>query len=89
MLLLQYKAVVKVMTRTNVTLTKSRKQDFSTDGLIQDLNRLLKFKDDQQQDANSFPETRQPVAMASLAAAIKYLELITDNCNFGRSVVNH
>lgn len=85
-ILLQYKALRKVMDRTNITVTKLKKSEFITDGLIQDLNRLLKFKESQQQDANAFPETRKTVAMTSLAAAIKYSALLSDNTNFGRSV---
>ncbi|CAB3254772.1 unnamed protein product [Arctia plantaginis] len=79
-----YKALKKVMERTNVTVTKLKKNDFSTEGLIQDLNRLLKFKENQQQDANAFPETRKEVAMSSLAAAIKYSSLLNDSTNFAR-----
>ncbi|XP_075975314.1 DNA mismatch repair protein spel1 [Anticarsia gemmatalis] len=79
-----YKALKKVMERTNVTVTKLKKSEFSTEGLIQDLNRLLKFKENQQQDANAFPETRKEVAMTSLAAAIKYAALLNDSTNFGR-----
>ncbi|GBP45950.1 DNA mismatch repair protein Msh2 [Eumeta japonica] len=79
-----YKAVKKVMERANITVTKCKKADFSTEGIIQDLNRLLKFKDDQQKDANVFPETRMEVAMCSLTGAIKYLELLSYNSNFGR-----
>lgn len=72
------------MERTNVTLTKLKKAEFSTEGLIQDLNRLLKFKENQQQDANAFPETRKEVAMTCLAAAIKYSALLNDSTNFAR-----
>ena len=72
------------MDRANITLTKVKKAEFSTEGLIQDLNRLLKFKQNQQQDANAFPETRQSVAMTSLAAAIRYTSLLNDSTNFGR-----
>lgn len=75
------------MERTNVTLTKLKKSEFSTEGLTQDLNRLLKFKENQQQDANAFPETRKDVAMSSLAAAIKYSALLTDSTNFARFVL--
>ncbi|CAG5028212.1 unnamed protein product [Parnassius apollo] len=78
------KALKKVMERTNVTVTKLKKSDFSTEGLIQDLNRLLKFKENQQQDANVFPETGKQVAMSSLAAAIRYTTLLNDSSNFGR-----
>ncbi|XP_049872412.1 DNA mismatch repair protein Msh2 isoform X1 [Pectinophora gossypiella] len=79
-----YKALKKVMERAAVTVTKLKNSDFSTEGLMQDLNRLLKFKEDQQQDANAFPETRKNVAMSSLAAAISYAGLLTENTNFGR-----
>ncbi|PZC73981.1 hypothetical protein B5X24_HaOG208470 [Helicoverpa armigera] len=79
-----YKALKKVMERTNVTVTKLKKSEFSTEGLIQDLNRLLKFKENQQQDANAFPETSKEVAMTCLAAAIKYSALLNDSTNFGR-----
>ncbi|XP_039754899.1 DNA mismatch repair protein Msh2 [Pararge aegeria] len=79
-----YKAIKKVMDRANITLTKLKKTEFSTEGLIQDLNRLLKFKESQQQDANAFPETSKQVAMTSLAAAIRYTSLLNENTNFGR-----
>lgn len=72
------------MDRANITLTKLKKSEFSTEGLIQDLNRLLKFKEGQSQDANSFPETSKETAMTSLAAAVKYMSLLSDNTNFGR-----
>ncbi|KPJ19814.1 DNA mismatch repair protein Msh2 [Papilio machaon] len=78
------KALKKVMQRANVTVTKLKRSDFSTEGLIQDLNRLLKFKNNQSQDANAFPETRKEVAMSSLAAAIRYTTLLNENTNFGR-----
>ncbi|CAH2084761.1 unnamed protein product [Euphydryas editha] len=79
-----FKSLKKVMERANVTLTKVKKGDFSTEGLNQDLNRLLKFKEGQQQDANAFPELRKQVAMTSLAAAIRYTSLLNDNTNFAR-----
>ncbi|XP_060801503.1 DNA mismatch repair protein Msh2 [Amyelois transitella] len=83
-----YKALKKVMDRASVTLTKLKKSEFSTEGLIQDLNRLLKFKENQTQDANAFPETRNDTAMTSLAAAVKYMSLLSDNTNFGRFRIN-
>ncbi|CAH0399806.1 unnamed protein product [Chilo suppressalis] len=79
-----YKALKQVMARAGVTITKLKKGEFSTEGLHQDLTRLLKFKENQQQDANAFPETRKENAMSSLAAAIKYNSLLNDSTNFGR-----
>jgi DNA mismatch repair protein MSH2 len=72
------------MERSKVTVTKVKKSEFSTEGLHQDLNRLLKFKENQQQDAHTFPETNKEVAMTSLAAAVKYTSLLNDSTNFGR-----
>ncbi|XP_048485352.1 DNA mismatch repair protein Msh2 [Plutella xylostella] len=80
----EFKALKKVMERAKVTVTKLKKTEFSTEGLIQDLTRLLKFKDDQKQDANVFTETTKEVAMTSLAAAVKYMSLMSDSSNFGR-----
>nr|XP_032516742.1 DNA mismatch repair protein Msh2 [Danaus plexippus plexippus] len=79
-----YKALKKVMDRASVTVTKVKKSEFTTEGLIQDLNRLLKFKEDQQKDANGFQETKLPVAMSALAAAVRYTSLLNDDTNFGR-----
>lgn len=79
-----FKVLKKVMERTNVTITKLKRTEFSTEGLIQDLNRLLKFKEGQQQNANAFPETSKELTMTSLAAAIKYMGLLNDSNNFGR-----
>ncbi|XP_059057224.1 DNA mismatch repair protein Msh2 [Achroia grisella] len=79
-----YKALKKIMVRANVTVTKVKKSEFSVEGLTQDLNRLLKFKESQQQDANVFSETKKQTAMTSLAATIKYTGLLTDSTNFGR-----
>ncbi|XP_068633954.1 DNA mismatch repair protein Msh2 [Battus philenor] len=78
------KALKKVMERTNIRVTYLKRTDFSTEELIQDLNRLLKFKESQQQDANAFPETSKATAMCSLAAAIRYTTLLNDSSNFGR-----
>ncbi|KAL4716195.1 hypothetical protein ACJJTC_013972 [Scirpophaga incertulas] len=79
-----YKALKQVMARANVTVTKLKKAEFSTEGLHQDLNRLLKFRENQQQDAHAFPETRKELAMTSLAAVIKYTSLLNDSTNFAR-----
>ncbi|CAH2047203.1 unnamed protein product, partial [Iphiclides podalirius] len=78
------KALKKVMERTDVTVTKLKRGEFSTEGLVQDLNRLLRFKEGQQKDANAYPETAKELAMGCLAAGIKYTALTSDSTNFGR-----
>ncbi|KAL1131589.1 hypothetical protein AAG570_011203, partial [Ranatra chinensis] len=73
--------VKKVVERCGVLVTSRKKSDFSTDGLVQDLNRLLKFKDGQQQNSNTLPQMNLTNAMSALAAVIKYLELSSDSEN--------
>lgn len=81
------------MDRNNVLITVRKKSEFSIEksDLIQDLNKLLHFEKGQQESANALPEVAKTLAMASLGAAIKYLDLISDPCNFGHyklSVLN-
>lgn len=66
-------------------ITVRKKSDFSSQksDLLQDLNKLLFFEKGQHESANAMPEVTKVHAMSSLGAAIKYLDLITDPCNFG------
>lgn len=66
-------------------LTKRKKTEFTYDksDIVQDLNNLLRFKSGQQKNANTLSEINNALAMSSLAAVIKYLELTNDNLNFG------
>lgn len=73
------------MERNNILITVRKKAEFSVDksDLIQDLNNLLHFEKGQQENANALPEVTKTLAMSSLGAAIKYLDLVSDACNFG------
>lgn len=51
--------------------------------LISDLNKLLHFEKGQQENANALTETTKELAMCSLGALIKYLNLVNDGTNFG------
>lgn len=64
-------------------VTVRKRNDFSIEksDLIQDLNNLLHFNERQQQNAHSMPELKMTIAMSSLNAAIKYLDLMSDSCN--------
>lgn len=73
----------KTASRCGTMFSARKKSEFSTDGLVQDLNRLLKFKDGQQQNAQTIPQMSLSVAMSSLSAVVKYLELCSDSDNFG------
>jgi DNA mismatch repair protein MSH2 len=63
------------MERGNVLVTQRKKTEFSTDGLAQDLNRLLLFMEGQQQNSLALPEMSLTNATCSLAALVRYLEV--------------
>lgn len=73
------------MERNNVLITVRKKTEFSFEksDIIQDLNKLLHFQKGQQENANALPEVSKLLAMSSLGAAIKYLDLVADPMNFG------
>jgi len=65
----------KVVERCGVLVTMKKKSEFSTDTLIQDLNKLIMFEDGQQPNAHTLPQLQLEVASAAIAAVIKYLEV--------------
>lgn len=73
------------MERNGVLITTRKKSDFTIEKseLIQDLNKLIRFKKGQQETANTLPEISKTIAMSSLGAVIKYLELSSDTANLG------
>lgn len=81
----EFERMSKVLERNNVMVTTRKKSEFSLtkSDLIQDLNNLLEFEKGQQENANSLPELKMEIAMSSLNAAIKYLDLMSDSCNMG------
>lgn len=86
----EYERIAQLLERNNVMVTVRKKKDFvvSDNGdLVQDLNHLLHFKKGQQENSNSLPEMKLTLAMASLNAAIKYLDLASDSCNMGHFTV--
>lgn len=79
-----------MLDRNSVMVTVRKKKDFTLgDGgdLVQDLNHLLHFEKGQQENANALPEMKLTLAMSSLSAAIKYLDLSSDSCNMGHFTV--
>lgn len=73
------------MERNNVMITTRKKSEFSIENsdLVQNLNHLLYFEEGQQENAQSIAEIKKTIAMSSLGAAIKYLDLMSDSCNLG------
>lgn len=67
-------------------VTVRKRSDFSVEksDIVQDLNNLLQFSKGQQENANALPELKMSLAMSSLNAAIKYLDLMSESCNMGQ-----
>ncbi|KAF0754140.1 Uncharacterized protein FWK35_00019612, partial [Aphis craccivora] len=79
----------KVVERCGVLVTMKKKSEFSTDTLIQDLNKLIMFEDGQQPNAHTLPQLQLEVASAAIAAVIKYLELSSDSDNLNQYIVDN
>ncbi|XP_044597120.1 DNA mismatch repair protein Msh2 isoform X2 [Cotesia glomerata] len=79
-----FETIKGIIERNNVMITLKKKKDFDKESLIQDLDKLLKFKKGEMESAHIYPETNLEHAMSATAGIIKYLDLLSDEGNLGQ-----
>ncbi|KAJ2849301.1 MSH2 protein [Coemansia erecta] len=83
---LDHRRLVDVLQRCGVVVTECLRAQFSAADIVQDLGRLVAAA----APVASLPELDLKLAMGALAAAIRYLNLLSDESNFGGfSIATH
>lgn len=80
-----YEKIKEVLERNGILVTLQKKSEFVNNAdFHQDLEKLVRFKKDQKKSVHTIPELKLDLAMGSVAAGVKYLELINDESNLAR-----
>lgn len=83
-----YEKVKEVLERNGVLVTQQKKADFAVnESFHQDLCKLVNFKKDQKRSVHTIPEMNLNLAMGSVAAGLKYLEVINEEFNMNKFFV--
>uniref|UniRef100_A0A182VSS0 DNA mismatch repair proteins mutS family domain-containing protein n=1 Tax=Anopheles minimus TaxID=112268 RepID=A0A182VSS0_9DIPT len=82
----EYERIEQIMKRNNVIITSRKAKEFTMHKaeVIENLNKLLRFREGQQQNANTIPEVSKAVAIGALGVALNYLELTQEVANHGQ-----
>lgn len=62
-----------ILKRYGLFVNEAKRSDFAAAEAVRDLNRLLRFRKGQQENAAALPQASLTNSMAALAALIKYL----------------
>lgn len=80
-----YEKIKEVLERNGILVSKQKKSDFANNAEFQqDLEKLVRFKKGQKKNVHTIPELKMDLAMASVAAGLKYLEAIKEESNLGK-----
>lgn len=74
-----YEKIKEVLDRNNILTTQLKKSDYATNSEFhQDLEKIYRFRKEQQRNIHALPEVKLDVAMGALAAAMKYLDIVNE-----------
>lgn len=81
----EYVKVKEILDRNGILVSQVNKKTFTKNAeFLQDLEKIYRFRKGQQKNIYTIPETKLELAMGSLAAGLKYLELVQEESCIGK-----